>query len=57
MIQDEMYRRSVRTDLTSDWEKPIHVVPFDLSWAVEHQGELMQLWDTAMGTKGGAEDA
>lgn len=57
MIQDEMYRRSVRTDLTSDWEKPIHVVPFDLSWAVEHQGELMQLWDTTMGTKGGAEDA
>lgn len=43
LLEDQLYRRSVRTDLTS--AEVIREIPYDLVYSGEHREEVLALWE------------
>lgn len=43
LLEDQLYRRSVRTDLTS--AEAIREIPYDLVYSGEHREEVLALWE------------
>lgn len=57
LLQDQMYRRSVRRDLDAASPAEMKIVPFDYDWTAQHQDELMQIWADTQKAEREAADA
>ncbi len=57
LLQDQMYRRSVRRDLNAASPAEMKIVPFDYGWTAQHQDELMQIWADTQKAEREAADA
>jgi ABC-type Fe3+ transport system, periplasmic component len=48
LLVDEMYRRSVRTDIPfAEDEEKIKYIDFDLNWAAKEQEEVLKVWENS----------